>query len=157
MSPGPYLNVGMFRTPISANDSTQQEELGLWRFDSGKILKYVQASGAVIPAFEAVKHDNTVTSVTLALVGNRVRQTSGATDMLLGIAETTLAANNFGWITCYGVATARVTAGEVPNTPLGPSGNTGVLSVRNTSHFQVGAIAVASGLSAGSTVFVRSL
>lgn len=154
---GPYLNQGAFRTKITETHTSQQEELGVWRFEAGKILRYVQAGAAVIPAYEAVIHDSTVTSVTAALVGNRVVQSSGATDMFLGIAEVTLAGSSYGWITTYGPATARVATGAIPNTPLGPSGNTGVLSIRNTSHFNAAAIAVASGLSAGSTVFVSIL
>ena len=69
---GPYLNQGAFRTQITEASTSQQEELGIWRFEAGKILRYVQAGAAVIPAYEAVKHDSTVTSVTAALIGNRV-------------------------------------------------------------------------------------
>lgn len=158
---GPYLNTGAFATKITATNATPQEELGIWRFEAAKILRYVKAGSAVIPAYEAVKQDTAVTGATIALVGNQVVQTSSPTDLALGIAEVTLAANNYGWITCYGPATARVVGsggtGEQPGAALGPSTNTGVLSIRNSSHFNAAAIAVASGLSAGSAVFVRVL
>lgn len=121
----------------------------------------MKAGTAVIPAYEAVTRDATVTSATAALIGNQVVQTSGPTDLLLGIAEVTLPANNYGWITVYGPATGRVATagagGEIPGAILGPSSNTGVLSIRNTSHFNAAAIAISSGLSAGSAIFVSVL
>lgn len=161
MSPGPYLNTGQFSTLVTANDPTPQEELGVWRWDAGRVLRYVKAGTAVIPRFEAVTRDSAVTSSTPALIGNQVVQTSGATDLLLGIAEVTLAGSNYGWITAYGPATARVRfsagGGEIPGAILGPSGDTGVLSIRNTSHFNAAAIAISSGLSMGSAVFVAVL
>lgn len=83
----------------------------MWRFEAGKILRYVRA-GALIPRFESARYDFTVT--TAALMGNQVLQTSAATDMFAGVAEATLASLNYGWITTYGPATARVVAGEVP-------------------------------------------
>lgn len=153
MSPGPYLNVGPFKTRITANDTTQQEELGVWRFEAGKVLRYVKA-GALIPAGEAVKLDSSVT--TAALMGHQVLQTSGATDMMLGIAEVTLANLGFGWVTVYGPATGRV-ATTAAGAGIGPSANTGVLSISNTSHFNAAAIAMQTGLSAGSAVFISVL
>lgn len=111
----------------------------------------------MIPAFEVVTHDSTVTSATAALVGNQVVQASGDTNMFLGIAEVTMAGSNYGWITTYGPATARVVSAVIPMQPLGPGSSTGVLSIRNTSHFNAAALAVASGLSMGSTVFVSVL
>ena len=151
---GPYLNTGPFKTKITANDTTQQEELGVWRFEAGKVLRYVKAS-ALIPAGEALKMDSSVT--TAALMGMQVQASSGATDMFFGIAETTLAALNFGWVTIYGPATGRVVTADAAGAGLGPSANTGVLSIRNTSHFNAAAIAIQTGLSAGSAVFVSVL
>lgn len=152
--PGPFLNSGFFQTSITQSDATAKEELGVWRFDSGKILKYVKAS-ALIPAREAITLDATVT--TAALMGNQVRATAGPTDMFLGVAETTLPLLGFGWATIYGPATARVATLEVQGAPLGPSTNTGVLSIRNTSHYNAAAIALQTGLSAGSAIFISVL
>lgn len=153
---GPYLNTGLWGTQLTQADTTPKEELGIWRWEAGKVLRYVKA-GALIPRYESVKFDTAVT-VTAALFGNQVVQTSGPTDMFLGVADgATLALNSYGWITFFGPATARVAAGEIPATGLGPSSNTGVLSVRNTSHFNAVAIAIASGLSAGSAIFVSQL
>lgn len=154
---GPFLNTGIFQTKITDNDLIgPKEELGVWRYEAGKVLRYVK-SGALIPAGECVKADVTVT--TAALFGAQVLQCSAATDMFLGIAETTLASLSFGWVTIFGPATGRVaTAGnEVPGAAVGPSTNTGVLSVRNTSHWNAIAIAMQSGLSAGSAVFITDL
>ena len=152
--PGPYLNVGPFRSRVTDTHAIgPQEELGVWRFEAGKIYRYVKF-GALIPAFEACRLDSTVT--TAALFGNQVLQTSAATDMFMGIAEVTGPNLAFGWITAYGNATGRV-AGEAAGSALGPSANTGVLSIRNTSHFNTSAIAAAAGLSMGSAVFIHVL
>lgn len=153
--PGPYLNSGPFRTRISDTQVIGPiEELGVWRFDTGKVLRYVKA-GALIPAGEAVKFDTTVSTV--ALLGNQVLQASGATDMFAGVAEVTLPNLGFGWVTMYGPATARVVSALIPGSPLGPSGTTGVLDIRNSSHFNAVAVALQSGLSAGSAVFISVL
>lgn len=153
---GPYLNSGPFKTKITDTDAIgPREELGVWRFEAGKILRYVKAAGAVIPAGEAVRVDHSVT--TAALIGNQVVQTSAATNILYGIAEATLASLNFGWVTVYGPATARVDTDAAAGSGLGPSTSTGVLTIRNTSHFNTGAVALAAGLSAGSAVFVSKL
>ncbi len=150
--PGPYLSQGIFRTRITTtNTDAAQEELGIWRYEAGKVLRYVKA-GALIPGGEAVKIDTTVT--TAALMGNQVLQTSGRTDMLLGIAEVTLPNLGFGWITCYGPATARVVTTTVPASALGPDSSTGVLQIRTATDFNAAAIALQSGLSAGSAVFI---
>lgn len=153
--PGPYLNTGPFKTKISDNDLIGPvEELGVWRFEAGKILRYIK-TGALIPRFEACKYDTTVT--TAALMGNQVLQCDGATNIFAGVVEASLASLSFGWITVLGPATARVATGEIPGTPLGPDRTaTGVLSVRNTSHFNASAVAVQSGLSFGSAVFLRA-
>jgi len=156
MSPGPYLNTGPFKTRITDNDAVGPvEELGVWRFEAGKILRYVK-SGSLIPRFESCKFDTAVT--TAALMGNQVLQCDGSTNMFAGVAESTFANLSFGWVTLYGPATARVAALTIPGTPLGPDITaTGVLSVRNISHFNAAAVAVQSGLSMGSAVFVSGL
>lgn len=89
--------------------------------------------------------------------GGQVLQTSGVTNMFIGIAEVTMAKDVFGWITIYGPATARVATTTIPLSPLGPSADTGVLSIRNTSHFNAVALAVESGLSFGSAIFISVL
>jgi len=153
--PGPYTNIGGYQTRINANDTTQREELGSWRYEAGKVLRYVKAS-AIIPSGAAVKIDTTVT--TAALIGNQVILTIAPTDMCVGIAETTLSALNFGWITCYGPATASVsTQAAAPGQYVGPSSTSGVLAVASTSLFNAAAVALQSGLSAGSAVYVTVL
>lgn len=157
---GPYLNTGAFKTRITANDAIGPvEELGTWRYEAGKILRYVKAA-ALIPGGESVQLDHTVT--TAALIGNQVQAIQSTTNILLaGIAETTLAANSFGWITCYGPATARVTTNAPAGAALGPSATTattGVLGIWNMSQFaNVAAVAVQTGLSAGSAIFVTTM
>ena len=154
--PGPYLSQGAFKTRITANDTTQQEELGIWRFEAGKILKYVKA-GALIPAGEAVVLDSTVAGGSPLLMGQQVLQVSAITNMIAGIAETTLASLNFGWITTYGPATARVVTNANPGVILGSSATTGVLSTWGVSNLHGMAVALQTGLSAGSAVFVTLL
>jgi hypothetical protein len=155
--PGPYLNSGPFRSTIrDAHVIGPLEELGVWRFEAGKVLRYVKA-GALIPAGEAVRFDTSVAGTSAALLGNQVLQASGATDVFAGIAEVTLPNLSFGWITMYGPATGRVVSATIPGSPLGPSTLTGVLDIRNSSHFNAVAVALQSGLSAGSAVFISVL
>ena len=151
---GPYLNTGPFKTRITDTHAIgPQEELGVLRFEAGKILRYVKF-GALVPAGESVRLDFSVT--TAALMGAQVLQTSAATDMFMGISEVTGPLLNFGWVTIYGPATGRVNL-DAAGSGLGPSGNTGVLSIRNSSHFNAVAIAMQTGLSAGSAVFISQL
>lgn len=152
---GPYLNVGQFKTRITANDAEQQEELGIWRFEAGKVLRYVKA-GALIPAGEVVQIDSSVAGGSPLLIGHQVIAAVGATNIFGGVAESTIAALRFGWVTTYGPATARVES-LAPGSALGPSLSTGVLTIRNTSHFNAVAVALASGLSAGSAIFISVL
>lgn len=153
--PGPYLNTGAFKTRVTSNDSTQQEELGVWRFEDGNIYRYVRAN-ALIPRGEPVVLDTTVT--TAALMGHYVLQLSSATAMIMGIAEATLASGNFGWITAYGPATARVVTNTIPNVALTGSTTTGVLATwSSTAGLFERAIALQTGLSAGSAVFITAL
>ena len=156
MSPGPYLNSGVFRTAVSANTAEQQEEVGVWRFESGNIYRYMRA-GALIPAYEAVSYDNSVVSGSPLLLGNQVIAAIGETNLVLGIAETTLSSGNYGWITVYGPVTARVQTTVIPGRQLGAAGETGVLGIRTTSNYHQSALAVQTGLSAGSAVFLRAL
>lgn len=124
----------------------------MWRFEAGKILRFVRA-GDLIPRFESVRYD----AARHIDVGGQVLQTSGVTNMFVGIAEVTMAKDNYAWVTIYGPATARVTTTTIPLSSLGPSADTGVLSIRNTSHFNAVALAVESGLSFGSAIFISVL
>lgn len=154
--PGPYLNTGLFDSKVTDNHTVgPKTELGVWRFEAGKILRYVKSAHA-IDKNAAVKMDATVT--TAALIGHQVGMTSAATDLLFGVAETTFAALSFGWVTVSGVATARVDSLAAAGQPLGPhQGNTGMLSFRSYSHFHAGAVALAAGLSGGSAVHINAL
>ena len=154
--PGPFINTGAFATRASDNDAVgPKDELGVWRFEAGKILRYVK-SGALIPRYEAVTVDETVS--TAALLGNQVLQTGTISEMLFGVADQATFANlSFGWVTVFGNATARVAAGTVPGAYLAASAATGVLSGLGASNMQVGALALQSGLSAGSAVYITTL
>lgn len=150
--PGPYLNSGIFQTRITDNDVVgPKEELGVWRYEAGKILKYVK-SGALIPKLEGVRIDFTVT--TAALMGNQVLSIDAPTSMLVGVAETTFASLSFGWVTVYGPATARVNPAAAAGNTLVPSTATGVLAPAVITGMAP-ALSLAAGLSGGSAVFVR--
>lgn len=112
----------------------------------------------MIPRYEAVRFDEAATA-TAALFGNQVRATSGETDILLGIADNATFANlSYGWITCQGQATARVVTSTIPGARLAPGGSTGVLlTIQTTTYMLPKAIAVQTGLSAGSAIWVTAL
>ena len=147
---GPFLNTGVFQTRVTDTDTTQKEELGVLRFEGAKLYRYSKA-GALIPAYSALKLDTSVSTAA------QVVQTSTDTDMFFGIAEVTIALNSFGWATIYGPATSRAQTGVVPGVALGTSNFTGVLGIRQVSHFSAAGLAVATGLSAGSSIFISVL
>src|SRR5687767_14623506 len=106
---GPFLNQGVFSSPATETHTVPQEELGVWRFEAGKILRYVKA-GTAINRYAAVMWDESAT-VTAALFGNQIMCGIGESHMMLGVADqATLSINNYGWITVYGPATCQVTA-----------------------------------------------
>lgn len=155
--PSPYFNIGVFRTGVGSVDTTAVEELGIYRAEAGKILRYVKAS-APIPAGESVRLDAAVT--TGALIGGQVLQTSSPTDVFFGIAEATMPILNFGWVTVAGPATGRVRTGEIPGIALNVGTLTGVLQSGGATGAFVGnyvGLALQSGLSAGSAVYLVGL
>lgn len=153
MAPAPYLNIGIFKTRITDTNTVADEEVGIWRAEAGKILRYVKAS-APINQYMAVAFDTTVT--TAALMGNQVRTTQVAADPFYGIAEVTLPNLGFGWVTVYGPATARVATATVPGVYLAASTASGILTTAvGASGFA--AIALQTGLSAGSAIYVKNL
>src|SRR5436189_6272956 len=98
MASGPFLGSGSWITTVAANDSTQKEELGILRFEAGKVFKYVQVSSAAnIAAGFAVEYTGTATGVRLAVASGQ---------KIAGIAETALSTSFFGWITVQGAANA---------------------------------------------------
>src|SRR5882724_5539788 len=127
--PGPFLNSGIFQTRVTDTSTTAQEELGVWRFENGKIYRYNKA-GALLLAYQALKLDTT----TGGQLGAQVIQVTTDTDVFLGVAEVTIALNSFGWITTYGPATCRVAVAAVPGVALGPANATGALTIRQVSN-----------------------
>jgi len=94
----------IFNTVLTADDSTAQEELGAFRFENGKIYKYVQFQDAVTAAAGAPcvmdgTYNHKVT-VDLSL---------GITDCPAGVSLTANTATYYGWIQTYGTATVKVT------------------------------------------------
>lgn len=105
-----------------------------------------------------------VTTTTGLLMGAQVvalnplqaQGTGGGSQMpFVGIAEATIPLNNFGWITVNGPATGRVVTSTIPGTYVGGGTVSGILGVANASQmFLANAIALQTGLSAGSAIFI---
>lgn len=152
--PGPYLNEGAFKTKVTdvvtSTDTVSREELGIWRFDAGRILRFMQAGSNIFPG-------EAVTLNTAVVAGTSVIQTSADTNLLFGVAEVSMPLNYYGWVTIYGPATARAGVNVAIASGLGPNVATGVLTIRNTSHFNGAAIAMAAGVSSGSAVYITQL
>lgn len=152
---GPFGIAGAFRTTLTQTDTTAQEELGVLRLDSGRILKYVKANATTVNG-NAMKYTGTT--------GTLVTPTTASIDPLAGICETSIAANSFGWMTVYGPASASVdSANTAAGVALSASGTSGLLNryIASIAPGPVGGYAVA--LEAGafspsrSTVFVQCL
>lgn len=117
---GPYLNQGAFKTRVTDTHTTQQEELGILRFDGARILRYCKA-GAALVGGNAVKLDDTT--------GTHVIATAASVDPVYGIAETAIASGSFGWITVFGKAFASVdSTATAAFDKLQPTATAGMLS-----------------------------
>lgn len=95
----------LFNTVLTANDSTAQEELGAFRFEDGKIYKYVQHTDAVttIAGGPVLYNGTNNTIVTSDLNGG-----AGA-GAIAGVALVGNTAGYYGWIQIHGMATIKVT------------------------------------------------
>lgn len=95
----------IFNTVLTADDSSAQEELGGFRFDGGKIYKYVQFQDSISAAEGApVIYDGTSSyKVT-------VDQDAGAgTGSVAGVALTNNTEGYYGWIQLHGPAVVKIT------------------------------------------------
>lgn len=101
----------IFNTVLTADDSSAQEELSAFRFEDGKIYKYVQFQDAITAAVGApCVMDGTYNyKVTVDL-------SLGLTDAPAGVALTTNTPEYYGWIQISGVGviatTDYITAGD---------------------------------------------
>src|SRR5687767_11542691 len=98
MASGPFLNSGAWMTAVTAVDTTAKEELGVLRFENGRVYKYVKAVDAAITAGFAAEYSGTT--------GTNVRLAVASAHMYAGVAETTLTSGSFGWLTVQGLTSA---------------------------------------------------
>jgi hypothetical protein len=142
MASGPFLGSGAWVTSVAANDSTQKEELGILRFENGKVFKYVQVSSAAnIAANFAAEYTGTSTGVRLAVA---------SAQKIAGIAETALSTSFYGWITVQGLASAMCNSSVTAGNGLIVAGTAGMLTVATSASLaRADAIALTTGL--GST------
>jgi hypothetical protein len=139
--PGPFLSDGVFIGPVTSVDTTQQNELGIMRWDASRILQYVKFNSYVTPN-DWVQLDyptGAVGGLTNAAAANAfnyqvIDLQGNPTFCPWGVWEgPTIALGNFGWITRLGPATAKVSSTAIAGLDLRPAGVTGVLGAIGTS------------------------
>jgi hypothetical protein len=125
---GPYFPGYVVKGGVSDITATAEHELGRLTFDRGRILQYVKfASGAA--KYNWMELDVATTAGDDKANTVRIVAGDGATGAVLGVAEYGATANNYGWITRFGGATAKVAVTSAIGVPLTNPGNaTGVLS-----------------------------
>jgi len=93
----------IFNTVLTTDDSSQEEELGGFRFDSGKIYKYVEFTDSISAiAGGPVILDGTTPNVVSCDLN------AGASDTVCGVSLTAVGVGHYGWIQIYGVATVKI-------------------------------------------------
>lgn len=104
------LSKSVFKTQLTANDATAQEELGAIRQESGKFYKYVQAVDLALANGDAVEIGSTAVDykVTQDRAGG-----SSIGRVPAGVAIGTITANYYGWIQIKGVHTSVKSDGSV--------------------------------------------
>ena len=152
---GPFLSAGIFSGPVSNIDLTQQNELGMMRWDGGRILQYVKFGGSPAP-YEWIQTDTAQFTQPYQVI----QLAASVTQVPLGVAEFGGSNGSFGWITRLGPATAKVATTAFAGSELRPGGTAGTLGpIWTTAPTSMGGfgIAVATGEAAGSLVNVRCL
>ena len=104
----------IFNTVLTADDSTEQEELGSFRFEDGNIYKYVQFKDSITAIEGApVLLDGTYNYKVTCDVDGGVT----AVNAIVGVALTTNQPDYYGWIQIYGhgkvATTDYFTAGDL--------------------------------------------
>ena len=100
-----YKTDRIFNTVLTADDSAAQEELGSFRFEGGKVYKYVYFADTVTAAIGApVLMDGTYNyKVTTDI------DAGAGIATVAGVAITTNTPLYYGWVQIYGAATVKVT------------------------------------------------
>lgn len=160
---GPFIHSGAWVTAVSANDSTQKEELGILRFEGAKLYRYVKGTAANITAGQACSYaaDSSTSIITTAAASTATAQS------VAGIAETAITSGSFGWLTVSGPATALVDTGARVHDCLTGATTAGALAAVNTIHGAVATtgannalktiMSLTTGVLTGSLVFVRCI
>jgi hypothetical protein len=155
MSPGPYLSEGIFEGPVSDIHSVQKHELGILRFDAGRILKYVKFGAAVTP-YSWAQLDNTQ----FTEANQVITLAASVTQIAVGVIEYGGSSGSFGWMTIHGPATAKTATTAYAGAPLrasGTAGTAGPLFGSAPTQLPTFGVAVATGVAAGSLVLVQCL
>lgn len=156
--PGPYFTPGIVSGPVSRIDATAKNEVGILTFDGGRILQYVKYNDNVLP-YQWVEMDHTQFTTPYQV---KILEAS-VTQVPLGVAEYGGTTGSYGWITKLGPATAMTATTVFAGGGVRPVGaSAGVLGPIFTAsgaptQLQGFGIAVATGLVAGSLVYVTCL
>jgi len=90
-----------WNTALTDVSSTQDEELGIFRFENSKVYQYVLAGGA-ITQYDWVKASGT-TGTTIVPTA----QTTGINDPCMGASQVAMTSAYYGWIQREGAGTVK--------------------------------------------------
>lgn len=111
------------QSEVTTISSTPVHPIGTRLFKNGREYVYMQANAA-LAAGQCVK---------LVASGIAVTPTTAATDPVLGVAETAVTINYYGFITVRGPATILIATGTSVDAILAPGATAGVMATAPTS------------------------
>jgi len=139
--------VKVFNTALTETSSTQKEEAGIVRWEGGAAYRYVLA-GAAIAQYDAVMYSGT-TGYTV------IPTTSTGNEVILGAAQVAIGNAYWGWILIYGKGLVKSDATHTAGVALTDGVGVGtVKAYAGTETSGPCALALATGVTAGSTVFM---
>jgi hypothetical protein len=142
MASGPFIHSGAWMTAVTAADTSAKEELGVLRFENGRVYKYVRAVDGAIGAGFVAEYSGTG--------GTTVRLAVASAQIYAGVAETALSSGNYGWVTVQGLTSAMCNSSVTAGNGLIVAGTAGMLTVATSASLaRAQAIALTTGL--GST------
>ena len=165
--PGPYLSDGVFVGPVTSVDTTQQNELGITRWDGSRLLQYVQFDSYAQQYDWVMLNPATTVGHAAANAYNYrvIDMVATPTCVPFGVWEgPTIALGNFGWVTRLGPATAKVATTALAGLDLRPVGVTGIAGAIGMAPTPTilygggfGVMVAPSGVSTGCAINVRCL
>jgi hypothetical protein len=141
----------VFNTAVTSTSTTQKEELGIVRWESGRAYRYILA-GAAIAQYDALIYSGTTGYTVIPSTS------ANGTEFILGAAQVAIANGSYGWMQVYGPGVVKSDATHTAGIALTDGAGVGtVRAYANTDICNIVGLALATGVTAGSAVFFTLL